>query len=168
MERFASEGSLIPEQIWDSDDMPERELTCGRPSGSAMPLVWAHAEYIKLRRSLHDGRVFDQPPQPVQRYIKDHTGSPHVHWRFNHKNKAISAGKILRIETLDPATVHWSSDGWQTSQDSETHDTGLGTYIVDLPTDKMKKGTTVSLTFYWPKEDRWEGTNYEVQIGDSS
>ncbi len=48
----------------------ERELYFGRPSGSAMPLVWAHAEYIKLRRSLRDGRVFDMPPQTVDRYIE--------------------------------------------------------------------------------------------------
>jgi hypothetical protein len=36
-----------------------------------MPLVWTHAEYLKLRRSLHDGRLFDLPPQAVQRYLVD-------------------------------------------------------------------------------------------------
>ena len=56
MESFANEGGLISEQVWDSPDIPERELHFGRPSGSAMPLVWAHAEYLKLRRSLRDGR----------------------------------------------------------------------------------------------------------------
>jgi glucoamylase len=69
MESFANEGGLISEQVWDSPDIPERELHFGRPSGSAMPLVWAHAEYLKLRRSLRDGRLFDLPPQTVQRYL---------------------------------------------------------------------------------------------------
>jgi len=46
-------------------------LYFGHPSGSAMPLVWAHAEYLKLQRSLRDGRVFDLPPQTVQRYLKE-------------------------------------------------------------------------------------------------
>ena len=55
----------MPEQVWDAADIPERELFCGRPSGSAMPLVWAHAEHIKLLRSLRDGAVFDMPPQTV-------------------------------------------------------------------------------------------------------
>ena len=59
MESFANESGLISEQVWDSPDIPERELYFGRPSGSAMPLVWAHAEYLKLRRSLRDGRLFD-------------------------------------------------------------------------------------------------------------
>ena len=45
LERFANEGGLISEQVWDAADIPERELYFGRPSGSAMPLVWAHAEY---------------------------------------------------------------------------------------------------------------------------
>ncbi len=50
-------------------DIPAKDLRFGRPSGSAMPLVWAHAEYLRLSRSLHDGRVFDMPPQTVQRYL---------------------------------------------------------------------------------------------------
>src|SRR5581483_9709897 len=40
LEAFAGESGLLPEQIWDSADIPERELFFGRPSGSAMPLVW--------------------------------------------------------------------------------------------------------------------------------
>jgi glucoamylase len=56
MESFANEGALISEQIWDSPDLGKRGLFLGKPSGSAMPWVWAHAEYIKLRRSLPDGR----------------------------------------------------------------------------------------------------------------
>jgi glucoamylase len=67
MESFASDGGLLPEQVWDAPDIPARELYFGRPSGSAMPLVWAHAEHVKLLRSLRDGRVFDLPPQTVQR-----------------------------------------------------------------------------------------------------
>jgi glucoamylase len=34
-----------------------------------MPLVWAHAEYLKLRRSLREGRVFDTPPETFKRYL---------------------------------------------------------------------------------------------------
>jgi glucoamylase len=75
MEAFAGNGGMIPEQVWDSDDIPERGLFLGRPSGSAMPLTWAHAEYLKLRRSIQDGRVFDTPPQTLQRYLKEKVAS---------------------------------------------------------------------------------------------
>jgi glucoamylase len=69
MESSTGTSRLIPEQIWDKADIPERELFTGKASGSACPLVWAHSEYIKLRRSLVDGKVFDQPPQTVERYL---------------------------------------------------------------------------------------------------
>lgn len=64
------QGRLLPEQVWDAADIPALELLRGKPTGSACPLVWAHSEYIKLRRSIHDGKIFDQPPQTVQRYLK--------------------------------------------------------------------------------------------------
>ncbi|HEY4257922.1 MAG TPA: glycoside hydrolase family 15 protein [Candidatus Udaeobacter sp.] len=69
MEAFTSDGGMIPEQIWDAPDIPERSLYFGRPSGSGMPLVWAHAEYIKLSRSIRDGKVFDLPPATARRYL---------------------------------------------------------------------------------------------------
>ncbi|HEX7390986.1 MAG TPA: glucan 1,4-alpha-glucosidase, partial [Acidiphilium sp.] len=73
IEGCSSEGGLLPEQVWDADDIPEHELFRGRPSGSAMPLVWAHAEYVKLLRSLRDGAIFDLPPQTVRRYLVEKT-----------------------------------------------------------------------------------------------
>jgi glucoamylase len=68
LEAFAGGQGLIPEQVWDGPDIPRRELRFGRPTGSAMPLLWAHAEYIKLLRSLRDGRIFDTPPRVAERY----------------------------------------------------------------------------------------------------
>jgi len=164
LESFANEGGLLSEQVWDSPDIPERELHFGRPSGSAMPLVWAHAEYLKLRRSLRDGWLFDLPPQTVQRYLMDKTISPRLVWRFNHKIRSLPAGKLLRIETLAAARIHWSADNWEGVQDLSTHDTGLGLHIADLPTAELAEAAQVTFTFYWPAADRWEGANFMVRI----
>ncbi len=57
IESFANEGGMLSEQIWDAPDVPGKRLFFGKPSGAAMPLVWAHAEYIALKRSLRDGRI---------------------------------------------------------------------------------------------------------------
>lgn len=70
MEGFASAVGLLPEQVWDAEAIPQKGLHPGRPSGSAMPLAWAHAEYVRLVRSIRDGRVFDMPPQPYERYVR--------------------------------------------------------------------------------------------------
>jgi glucoamylase len=164
LESFANEGGLISEQIWESADIPSRELYFGRPSGSAMPLVWAHAEYLKLRRSLSDGRVFDTPPQPLQRYVVAKTESPHCVWKFNHKVRSMPPGKVLRIETLSAGIVHGSLDDWVTSLDVETGDTGMGVFFVDLPTEKMREGESVKFTFFWSQAGNWEGRDFEVTV----
>jgi glucoamylase len=164
MESFANEGGLISEQVWDSPDIPEHELHTGRPSGSAMPLVWAHAEYLKLRRSLHDGHLFDLPPQTVQRYLTEKTVSPRMVWRFNHKLRSMPAGKLLRIETLAPAVIRWSADDWNTIHDVTAHDSGMGIHIADLPTKAIPEGNHIKFTFHWPEADRWEGKDFIVQV----
>jgi glucoamylase len=158
------QSRLLPEQVWDSSDIPALELFRGKPTGSACPLVWAHSEYIKLRRSLRDGRIFDQPPQTVQRYQIEKPKRQIFGWRFNNKARSVPRNKTLRLVLLTPALVHWSIDGWKTSVDTKTRDTGLGTYTLDLPTASLPAGNQILFTFYWPQENRWEGTNYTVVV----
>lgn len=165
LESFANEGGLIPEQIWDAPDIPERELYFGRPSGSAMPLVWAHAEYLKLRRSMRDGRVFDLPPQTVRRYLTEKTVSPCMVWRFNHKIRSLPSGKILRIETMAPAVIHWSADDWDTFQEAKAYDAGLGIHVADLTTKALPEGKQVKFTFHWPDAGHWEDADFFVRVG---
>jgi len=163
LEACASTVGLIPEQVWDRDDMPERELFRGKASGSAMPLVWAHAEHVKLLRSLKDGRVFDMPPEPVQRYQKQGVTADFAVWRFDRRRRSVT-GKNLRIEVLEPARIHWSSDAWRTVREDATADTGLGVHIFDLPAASLAPGTTVVFTLFWPGQERWEGTNFAVEV----
>jgi glucoamylase len=164
MAKQTSPGGLIPEQVWDAPDIPQRELFNGHPSGSGMPLVWAHAEYVKLARSLRDERVFDTPPQTVERYQVQKTGSSLSAWRFNHVANHLLQGTSLRLELLAPAHVHWSADNWKTVADVKTADSGLGLHYADLPTNKLAVGGKVAFTFFWPDAGKWEGTNWEVAV----
>lgn len=158
------QSRLLPEQVWDTADIPSLELFRGKPTGSACPLVWAHAEYVKLRRSLRDGKVFDQPPQTIQRYLKDNRELQIFEWRFNNKCRSVPVGKTLRVVLLSPALVHWSTDGWSSVQDTDTRDTGLGIHILDLPTSSLPRGRQLVFTFFWPNENRWEGSDYTVAV----
>ena len=159
-----SRGGLIPEQIWDTDDIPERELLRGCPSGSAMPLVWAHSEHVKLLRSLRDGRVFDTPRQAFERYAHGAVDSDLAVWRFSTAASEIPSGKTLRIETLAPALVHWSHDGWATTQDLATRATSFGLHVADLPTGALPIGGTIRFTFFWPGADHWEGRDFAIGV----
>lgn len=164
MEASSSEGGLLPEQIWDAKDIPARELFLGRPAGSAMPLAWAHAEHVKLLRSLKDGAVFDMPPQAAQRYIYNRQTVCVQTWRMSAQAKSALEGRLLRIELLEPGNVRWSSDAWATSADLRAQATGFGTYVCDLPTQALPAGKTVVFTIYWADRKSWEGTNFEVRV----
>jgi glucoamylase len=94
------------------------------------------------------------------------TQSQYEIWRFNHKCHSVSPGKTLRIELLAPATVHWSSDGWSTVRDADARDTGLGVYLADLPTADLAEGAGICFTFFWPEADRWEGVDFDLQVGN--
>lgn len=61
----------IPEQIWDGEDLPQHHLRKGRATGAAMPLLWVHAEYIKLLRSRQEARVYDRIPCVANRYLEN-------------------------------------------------------------------------------------------------
>jgi len=164
LEHFTESSRLIPEQVWDSSDLPHRELFRGKATGAACPLVWAHAEYVKLRRSLLEGEIFDQPPQPVERYQVQKKTAAHVDWRFNNRLSSMPQGMVLRLTLLMHASVHWSFDNWVTSHDTNTRDTDLGAYIADLPTWELFAGDRICFTFHWPEADRWEGKDFEVIV----
>jgi glucoamylase len=164
MEEATGASRLIPEQVWDAKDIPERELFTGKASGSACPLVWAHSEYIKLRRSLLDGKIFDQPRQPVERYLGKKVSAQYFNWRFNNKARTMPRGKKLRILLLQTAIVHWSSDNWQRSHDIDSRDSGWNVHYVDLPTEALSTGQKVAFTFFWKDAGRWEGQDFEVTV----
>ena len=164
MEAFSSDGGMIPEQIWDSPDIAERSLFFGRPSGSGMPLVWAHAEYIKLSRSLRERKVFDMPPAPAQRYLVEKKHASFESWRFADQIRSLGKGKNLRIEVLAPATLRWSTDNWQTTHDAETRDTTLGVYVVDLKADQLPSGGQLVFTFHWAESECWEGRKFDISL----
>jgi glucoamylase len=166
-QNFAASGNrsgLLPEQVWDAADIPERELYFGQASGSARPLAWAHAEYLKLCRSLQDRRVFDQPSQTTKRYLIDHTTTDLQTWRFNNKCRVLERGKRLRIELLAPAMIHWSSNNWQSATDTTTRNSGFGIYYADLPTKNLPQGAVLTFTFFWTDAGHWEGADFYAVV----
>lgn len=90
------------------------------------------------------------PPQGVKRYMEDRTVSPRRTWRFNHKVRILPAGKMLRVELLARAVVHWSSDNWATAHDAETTENAFGIHLTDLPVADVSPGNTIVFTFSGP------------------
>jgi glucoamylase len=162
MEGFANAGAMLPEQVWDESDLPNGHMECGGPTGSAMPLCWTHAEYVTLVRSRMDGVGFDFIPSVYKRYVETKPQSKIEMWTLAHQLSRVPTGKRLRIILGASATVHWSTDGWQTVHDQQTSDSGLGCWFAELPTAELDRGSRVLFTFRWP--DRWEGRDFAVEI----
>jgi glucoamylase len=164
MESGASPGKLLPEQVWDGPSIPALELEPGKPSGSAMPLAWAHAEHIKLLRSLADGAVFDRPPQPARRYLREKRVARVRTWRPDWRPPSIPAGRVLRLDLSEPALVHWSMDGWHTRSDILTHDTGLGIHTAEIPTAGFVPGRAIVFTWKNLASGEWLGQDHTVTV----
>jgi hypothetical protein len=161
---MSGKGGLLPEQVWDNDPIPEHKLYPGKPTGSAMPLVWAHAEFIKLALSKSRRGPVDRPPRVRDRYHGNIPRRRWVAWSFRLKRRSIPRGFPLRLLLNAPATVHWGRSGWQDIKETETRDSGLSVHWAELPITDLREGETVNFTFRWLASGSWEGRDFEVAI----
>lgn len=164
MAAMAGNGGLLPEQVWDRAPIPERNLSPGKPTGSAMPLVWAHAEFIKLAASRALGRPFDALQVVRERYRGQCCAAGQVFWSQRLPAGNVKAGQALGVCLPAPATVHWGVDGWRAVVDTPTRDTGLGVQVADLPVGNLSAGQRVDFTFRWSVSGQWEGQDFRVDI----
>lgn len=132
MAAMADGAGMLPEQIWEGDPLPERGLRRGGPTGSAMPLAWAHAEFVKLACSTLRGYPIDRPEPLWARY---HKAPPAAHvwfWSPQVPVHSLPAGHRLALALPAPARVHWE---FATGESGElaTVDPGLGVHVARLP-----------------------------------
>jgi glucoamylase len=165
MEGLASKTGLLPEQSWDEADRPEIFQWLGRPTGSAMPLMWAHAEYIKLLRSTADGKVYDTIPEVAKRYLGKRKERTQISvWKFHRQARFMRTGEVLRVQAGAEFTLHWSTDNWKTWNDTKSTRNSLEIDYVDLKQAASNTGTTIDFTFYWTTVNHWEGRDYQIQV----
>ena len=68
MMTFANDGLMIPEQVWDRRASPSDSLRLGSGTGSATPLAWSMAQFIRLAMNLKAGRNLETPDIVARRY----------------------------------------------------------------------------------------------------
>ena len=163
MEKFASPGGPIPEQIWDGADLPSAHLKNGGPTGSAMPLAWAHAEYLKLLRSVKDKKVYDLIPEVADRYCGSKPNKSHIEcWRMDWQIKSIPANKILRVICDKQFLLHWSDTEWAQTNNLESINILPNLYYVDLPVKPDRN--RLLFTFFFPDLESWAGRDFIITI----
>jgi glucoamylase len=164
MARMTGPGGLIPEQVWDSASIPHRWLFPGKPTGSAMPLVWAHAEFLKLLWARQHGRPIELLASVERRYHAQRPSASTWHWRADAPIETLPPGRALLIEQLEPFRLHYGFDGWRSASDIDSQPLGLGIHGVRLEASLLKGHAALDFTCYFSERGVWQGIDHRVAL----
>ncbi|HEX6487264.1 MAG TPA: glycoside hydrolase family 15 protein [Candidatus Dormibacteraeota bacterium] len=159
-EAFAGPELLLPEQVWDGEPILAGGLEPGGATGSARPLGWAHAEYVKLLSSIAAGAVIDVVAPARRWFLESGPRQPDLVWHHNHRIHAFPPGRQVTVQLPAAADVVWTGDAWETSSAIRTRGVGLGLHTARLPTHIMRPGAVMEWTAHYA--DNWEGANYQL------
>jgi glucoamylase len=142
----------------------------GQPAGSAVPLVWAHAEYLKLLRSAVDGKVFDRIDPVYARYCDAESDDHQCRMRqrklevysLRRPIQTVPAGATLRILDERRFEVTWTADGWETKHTTTSRSLGSAGHSADIPAGP--DGSVLQWTLRWTEPDSWLGYNVDVKV----
>jgi glucoamylase len=170
-EKYSSIGGMLPEQVWDHDDMPEEGMYLGQSAGSAQPLVWAHAEYLKLLRSHKDGKIFDTISVVEERYgvepgKRSFKNSIEI-YQVSRPIYEMASGFTLRVVDREAFEVVYSGDAWKTTNRVACSDIGFSGFLADIGTSEGAE-STLTFTLHWTGSDggqeRWLGHDVEIKL----
>jgi len=164
MAKMSGDGGMLPEQIWDTEALATRALRPGRPSGSAMPLAWTHAEFIKLFISRQRGQPLDRPAAVWRRYQGQRPVSRDAFWLPQAPIRELAPGSTLIVGLYEPGSIHWGVDDWQATQNVLTQDIGLGLHVARLATHDLRNGQRIFFTYQNSQTGAWVGRDYTVSV----
>jgi glucoamylase len=148
MRRFASGVGLVPEQDWEQPDLPPSPFGTppevasigfanGHPAGSAAPLTWSAAQFVRLVRDLDAGRLLERPADTVDRYVTHTQGATTLTVTAPADRTAVAGSPVHVTGTAAPgATVDVSAtNGDRDSENTVVTTTaaGDGNWSVDVP-----------------------------------
>lgn len=113
MQKFGSGVGLIPEQDWENPDLAASPygsdpttasigFTNGQAAGSASPLTWAAAQYVRLLLDIQSGRTLEQPSVTYQRYVLHQQGTTSLTVTSPGNNTAVASGSVTITGTATP------------------------------------------------------------------
>lgn len=159
----ASGGGMIPEQVWDTAPLPGHFLKPGRPTGSAMPLVWAHAEFLKLALAVDRGAPIERLNAVAERYRRARPAQT-AHWRDDSPCLRIAAGSRLSIEATEPFELHIGHDGWQSVIDCQSVPISMGMHSVEIDPASMGATGWVDFTRMFAGQRGWEHRDWQIHL----
>jgi glucoamylase len=162
MWRCASAGGLLPEQVWDTTPIPALGLEPGRPSGSAMPLLWTHAEFLKLLVARECGRPVELLKAVEQHFVGTAVRAETIHWRDEVPLHHLDAGRALLIEAREPFTLRFGFDSWQRAAERAAMALPFGLWGVRFEASELAGARTLEFTRRFAAG--WEGRDHALEL----
>jgi glucoamylase len=127
-----------------------------------MPLLWSHAEFLKLLIARANGRPFE-----LLNDVEKHFSSAKAcrvtvrHWRAGVPFSTLERDVSLLIEDSRPFTLHWGVNNWQQIQDRDATDAPWGLCAaVRFSAAELSDSTRLDFTRCYA--DGWEGVNHSL------
>jgi glucoamylase len=145
-----------------------------------MPLLWAHAEFLKLLIARERGRPIEWLERTERHFghraigrlgqgrgaEESRAGAAVWHWRDEVPAARLPHGKSLAIEDRNPFTLHLGFDGWQRLEDRRATRTPFGLWSVVISQQELAQGRELNFTRH--HESGWEGIDYRIELGSDS
>mgnify|MGYP006276058495 CR=1 FL=1 len=138
MQRFANDGRMIPEQVWDREDATAYGWEFGEGTASATPLAWSMAGFVRLARSLDAGTPVERPRATAGRYVED-GGAPEppalsVDW----PDSVVDAAEVELAGETEAVTLLV-----RTPQETVRVDPSDGSFVATIPLESGRNPITV-------------------------
>jgi len=126
---------MIAEQVWDRHIDNEYNWEIGDGTGSATPLAWSMAQFIRLAHGIAEGEPIETPTAVAERY----------------RNGSRPAGPTLSVEhnaSADTVTIAGETDGAVVAASADGESTTVtvdnGAFELTLPVGHGKTTVTVA------------------------
>jgi glucoamylase len=143
-----------------------------------MPLLWAHAEFLKLLVAREHRHPVEQLKSVALRYaawrhngqgrhgepgeqIDGSTGA--WHWRDEVPVLQLEAGRSLLVEAREPFTLQLGFDGWQRAEARVAVQLPFGLWGVRLSAPELSSFAEFNFTRRFG--EGWEGVDHRVTLG---
>ena len=152
---FGSGVGLTPEQDWEFADLAASPFGTdptvasigfqnGKPVGSASPLTWATASYVRLMQDLVAGKIQEQPANTYKRYVQNQPTQTTLTVTAPADQSAVSTGSVTITGTsVAGNTIYVAATNTDQNTQTTTSSTVVGTdgtFSLTLP---VTGGTTV-------------------------
>ncbi|GCE28286.1 glucan 1,4-alpha-glucosidase [Dictyobacter alpinus] len=155
LQKSTSGVGLLPEQIWELPNLPASPygtdptkasigFQTGKPDGSASPLTWAVASYVRLFNDTLSNKLIEQPQNTYNRYVAHQVGQTELSVTAPKDLSAVTASPVVVTGKTTPGnTVYVAATNTDQQNQTSTIQAQVaadGTFTASLP---ITGGTTV-------------------------